>query len=127
VILALFLAIQAAPVAPDAGAAQEIVVIGQKLKTWRASTSFGKRGAQCKIKASTGDAEIDRIGCAAIEQCWPQFLPGFEATRAKGVRAADRKAKEAALNQELGECMVAKRDAMIADLAEKRAAARRAS
>ena len=102
-------------------------MIGQKLKTWRASTSFGKGGAKCKIKQSTGDAEIDRIGCAAIEQCWPQFLPGFEATRANGISVAQRKAREAELNQALGECMVGKRDAMIAELAEKRVAARRAS
>jgi hypothetical protein len=126
VILPLLLLLQDAP-APDPDTAQEIVVIGQKLKTWRASIRFRKGGAQCRIRQSTGDAEIDRIGCGAVEQCWPQFLPGFEATRAKGVGAADRKARTEQLNQALGTCVMAKREALIAALAEKRAAARSGS
>jgi hypothetical protein len=125
VILPLLLAVQAAPVVPPADTADEIVVIGQKLKSWRASIRFRKSGPDCRIRQSTGDAAIDRIGCTAMEQCWPQFLPGFEATRAKGVTADVRKTQTAQLNQALGECVMAKRTAMIADLAEQRAAARR--
>lgn len=126
-MILLALALQAASPPPPVDTAEEIVVIGEKLKTWRAGIRFGKAGATCKIKTSTGDAEIDRIGCTAIEQCWPQFLSGFEATRAKGVAAEDRKAKTAELNQALGACVTAKRDALIADLADRRVAARSGS
>jgi len=123
-MLALTLALTAQTV-PDPETGQEIVVIGQKLKAWRAKVDFGKKGATCKIKQSTGDAEIDRIGCTAMEQCWPDFMPGFEATRAKGISAADRAAKTAALNQALGTCVMAKRETLVAALADKRATARR--
>lgn len=126
-MILLPLALQAAAPPPSAGAAEEVVVIGEKLKTWRAAIRFGKAGATCKIKASTGDAAIDRIGCSAIEQCWPQFLPGFEATRAKGIAAEARKAKTAELNQALGACVIARRDVLIAELADRRVAARSGS
>ncbi|MEP9358179.1 hypothetical protein [Sphingomonas sp. KR3-1] len=122
-LLSLALSAQTVP-NPETG--EEITVIGQKLKTWRAKVDFGRNGASCKIKQSTGDAEIDRIGCTAMEQCWPEFLPGFEATRAKGVSDADRAAKTAELNKALGACVMAKREAMIGELADKRVAARRA-
>lgn len=122
VLLTLALVAQTVP-NPETG--EEIVVIGEKLKSWRAKVDFGKNGATCKIKQSTGDAEIDRIGCSAMEQCWPDFLPGFEATRAKGVAADDRKAKTEELNKALGTCVMAKRDTLIAELADKRATARR--
>lgn len=123
-ILALFLLAQAAPASATA---DEIVVIGEKMKAWQASIRFRKKGAECRIKRSTGDAAIDRIACAATEQCWPQFLPGFEAARAKGVAAAERNTKTAELNQALGACVVARRDALIAELADRRVAARSGS
>lgn len=123
ILLALALQTAAAP-PPDAQVAEEIVVIGEKIKTWRAAIRFGKKGTECTVKVSTGDAAIDRIGCAAMEQCWPEFLPRFEATRARGVTAADRKARTAALNKELGNCVMARRDAAIAELADQRVAAR---
>ena len=113
-----------APPPQDGAVAEEIVVIGEKLKAWRAEIRFTKTGANCKIKVSTGDAAIDRIGCAAMEQCWPDFLPRFEATRAKGVAAADRKARTAALNTELGACVMDRREALIAELADARVAGR---
>ncbi len=120
----LALALQAAPPPPVDATAEEITVIGEKMKAWRAAIRFGKKGADCKVKVSTGDAAIDRIGCTSMEQCWPDFLPRFEATRAKDVTAADRKARTAALNTELGACVMERREALIADLADARVAAR---
>ncbi len=121
ILLALALQTVAAPPA-DAQVTEEIVVIGEKMKAWRATVRFGKKGAECKIKVSTGDAAIDRIGCAAMEQCWPDVAARFEATRAKDVTAADRKTRTAALKQELGTCVMARREAAIAELADARVA-----
>lgn len=125
-MILLALALQTAAAAPpaDAQVAEEVVVIGEKMKAWRATMRLSKKGAECKVKVSTGDAAIDRIGCTAMEQCWPDFLPRFEATRAKDVTAADRKTRTAALNKELGSCVMARRHAAIAALADQRIIAR---
>ncbi len=120
--LVLALALQTAAPPPADAVAEEIVVIGEKMKTWRAAIRFGKKGTECTVKVSTGDAAIDRIGCAAMEQCWPDVAARFEATRAKGVTAADRKTQRAALNKELGTCVMARREAGIAELADARVA-----
>ncbi len=121
ILLAIALQTATAP-PPETQVAEEIVVIGEKMKTWRATMRLSKKGAECTVKVSTGDAAIDRIGCTAMEQCWPDFLPRFEATRAKDVTAADRKTRTAALNKELGTCVMAKRETAIAELADARVA-----
>lgn len=120
-VFALALQTAAAP-PPDNQVAEEIVVIGEKMKAWRAAIRFRKTGTECTVKVSTGEAAIDRIGCAAMEQCWPDFHARFEATRAKGVTASDRKTRMTALNQELGTCVMARREAAIAELADARVA-----
>ena len=124
ILFALALALQTAAPPPAETVAEEVVVIGEKIKAWRATMRLSKTGAECKVKVSTGDAAIDRIGCTAMERCWPDFLPRFEATRAKDVTAADRKVRTAALNKQLGTCVMARRDAAIAALADQRVAAR---
>lgn len=121
-LLTVALALQTAAPPPLDPVAEEIIVIAEKMKTWRAAIRFGKKGTECTVKVSTGDAAIDRIGCAAMEQCWPDVAARFEATRAKGVTAADRKTQRAALNQELGTCVMARREAGIAELADARVA-----
>ncbi|WP_337847568.1 hypothetical protein [Sphingomonas sp.] len=122
ILLALALALQAAaPPAADP-VAEEVVVIGEKMKTWRGQISSGKNGVVCKVKVSTGDPALDRIGCTAMEQCWPDFLPRYKATRSKGVTAKDRKACTAALDQELSTCVTARHEAAIAELADARVA-----
>ncbi|WP_066664902.1 MULTISPECIES: hypothetical protein [unclassified Sphingomonas] len=120
--LVLALALQTAAPPPADAVAEEIVVIGEKMKAWRATIRFGKKGTECTVKVSTGDAAIDRIGCAAMEQCWPDVAARFEATRAKGVTAAARKTQRAALNTELGTFVMARREAAIAELADARVA-----
>ncbi len=121
-LLAVALVLQTAAPSPANPVAEEIVVIGEKMKTWRAAVRFGKKGTECTVKVSTGDAAIDRIGCAAMEQCWPDVATRFEATRAKSVTSADRKTQRAALNQELGTCVTARRESAIAELADARVA-----
>lgn len=118
-ILALLLMIQAAP----APATDEVVVIASKLDRFRAQMAFGKSGAQCRIKTSTGDAEIDRIGCKAIEVCWPTFDSRMAATNDRAIKPSTRKIMQSALNDELRTCFAGQTKAGIADLAAKRAGA----
>lgn len=120
---ALFvLAMQAAPAVDQAS---DVVAIGQRLeKGFKGGVKFDKNGAQCSIKTSTGDADIDRIGCGALEVCFPQFQSRFEATRDRAIRPEVRKVMQGALNQELAACFARERTSGIAALVAKRRAAR---
>jgi hypothetical protein len=124
VILSTLLMLQAAT-APLPIVNNDVVVIGQRLeKDFKANVKFDKNGPQCRVAKSTGDAEIDRIGCTALEVCFPQFQSRFEATRDRAIRPEVRKVMQGALNQELAGCFAGERTSGIAALAAKRRAAR---
>ena len=59
------------PADPDAAPSveEEIVVIGNRLESWRGQATFMNKRPRCKTIASTGDARIDRIGCDAMIHC----------------------------------------------------------
>ncbi len=118
--LALLLTAQDATLAQDARA-DEITVIGRKLKDWRGHADFKKGRASCRTRKSTGDAAIDRIGCESTVQCFTAMQPRFDASQDKALAADERKRRLDALNQELGQCFADKREAMIAALADARA------
>ncbi|MES2337363.1 MAG: hypothetical protein V4537_04620 [Pseudomonadota bacterium] len=114
-MLALLLMLQAAP-------ASDVVVIANKLDRFRAQMAYGKSGAQCRIKTSTGDAEIDAVGCKAIEVCWPSFDSRMAATDDRAIKPSTRKIMRSALNDELRGCFATQTKAGIAALTAKRAA-----
>jgi hypothetical protein len=124
--LALLL-VQAAPApSPLAAAAEDdIVVIGNRLNGWdgKISYTFGIRN--CRTTKSTGDKEIDTIGCRVLADC---FLPMKQriigAAKAAGRDAEKRKAAQAPLNAELTACVNARRAALINELLDRRAAKR---
>ena len=121
-IVAVLLMLQAAPAS---GAAEDVVVIGQRLeRAFKANVTFDKGGARCKVARATGDAEIDRGGCTALTACFPQFQSRFEATRDRAIRPEVRKVMQGALNQELAGCFGRERNSGIAALAARRRAAR---
>jgi hypothetical protein len=105
-------------------AADEVVVIGQKLATWRASCRTQGQAFTCRTRRSSGDVQIDAIGNAAMEACFPAMRPRYEAAQARGVAPAQRRSMMASANDAYGRCMIARRDAGISALAERRAAAR---
>jgi hypothetical protein len=108
----------AAPQAED-----EITVIARKLKAWRGSLKFEKGVATCKVRSSSGDREIDAIGCAAMTTCFPRYMPRFEAVLAnKTLDAEARKRANAPINAEVTACFTAEHEAGIKALADKRAA-----
>lgn len=109
-ILALLLMLQAAP-AVDDGAA-----IGARLQNWRGSLSDGT----CKTRKSTGDPQIDRIGCAAMERCVPQFESRYAGAQDRAIRPEVKKVMLAALNGELAKCVESERKTGIAALIAKR-------
>ena len=124
ILLALALAQTAAP---DARA-QDVVVIGQRLKTWRASWRSRKGKVSCAIKQSSGDREVDAIGCAAMTECAAPIEPrALALAKDKTMTADARKRAQEAINSDMGRCMIARRDTLIVELADRRAAARAAA
>lgn len=105
--------------------ADEVTVIGQRLKTWRGAVRSSGGKATCRTTKSTGDRQIDAIGCAALTGCsTPLEARMIALAKDKALAPAERKARQAAINDELGRCMVARRDKGIEELADQRAAAR---
>jgi hypothetical protein len=117
-ILAAFLMVQAAAPAPPA---DDIVVIGQRLqRDFKARVDFGKAGARCRVTKSTGDAAIDRIGCTALEVCFPQYRSRFDGTTDRAIRPDVRKVMREALNAELTSCVDAQHRTGVAALVAQR-------
>jgi hypothetical protein len=120
------LALQSASVVPPAPLVQEeIVVIGQKLKTWRAQAKFRNGRSRCVTKASTGDKAVDAIGCTALVTCFTQLHPRLVDSADKRRSPAVRKEMNAAIARDMTTCVSAQRETLIAELAERRYQARR--
>ena len=123
--VSLALLLQAVPVPPPTPPeGEDVVVMARKLQHWRATISTDPFGTRCKTKQSTGDGEIDAIGCAAMTQCWPDTLARLRAAHARGVAKPDRARLEQEASDAFGACSKPKRAAMIDALAARRAAAR---
>jgi hypothetical protein len=109
-IVAMFLLLADAQAMPATGVidseqSQEIVVIGRRARGVRWDWRVNKLGqlTKCKITKSSGDPEIDQIGCEATRQC-----------AASGLRK----------KRQMEACIVSARRQLIIALAERRGAAR---
>lgn len=120
-MLALLVLLQAAQLA----AADDAIVIGRRLdQDFKANVRFGKDGARCRVGKSTGDAEIDRVGCTALEVCVPPFESRLATARDRAIRPEVKKLMRGALAGELATCVGRERSAGVAALAARRRAAR---
>jgi hypothetical protein len=111
----------AAPVAPEV--ANEIVVIGRKLRTrWKGHLVKTDGQLVCKTKRSTGDAAIDAIGCDAMLHCIPVIEPQMDALAAdRTLSRRDRRRQMNVLAQSTEPCLHDYRNSGIARLAASRA------
>jgi len=104
---------------------EEIVVIASKLKDWRASLVESRGDVRCFTQRSTGDAAIDRIGCQSMMQCHARYKDRFAGFKDHRIASNKRKAMyKSFMKDEFSPCVFERREAMIADLADVRAAAR---
>ncbi|HMG48424.1 MAG TPA: hypothetical protein VK614_13315 [Allosphingosinicella sp.] len=103
---------------------QEIVVIGERLRTWRARYSVRGSQVRCRTTRSTGDREIDAIGCVAFETCIGQLRARIDESDRRDLESATRRSMKAAIQRDLPTCVTARRDELIADLADRRFRAR---
>jgi hypothetical protein len=125
-IWALLLQAQAAapPANLPAEAQQEIVVIGQRLAQWRNGVRELPNGAiQCTTVRSSGDREVDQLGCSAMSVCYREVQPALTAARQR--QARDRMpAAGHPIYRQLGACVRTQNDLLTAQLAERRYQAR---
>jgi len=117
--LALAQAVTAPAAAPPE---QDIVVIGRKLAAWRGKITTTPLGTRCVTRKSTGDREIDQVGCTAMERCWPAALPRMKAAHAKGVAEEERVRLQEQINADFAACAKPQREALVEELRARRAA-----
>jgi len=99
---------------------QEIVVIGERLKDWEAK--FRTKGGQttCRITKSTGDEQIDAVGCQAMTICFDKHMSDLvAASNAKGSRD-EKRAIRKRTNQLFTNCTMSQRDRLIENLVDQR-------
>lgn len=108
---------------PDDMVGEEIVVIASKLKDWRASLVEYRGEMRCYTQRSTGDAAIDRIGCQSMLRCYTRFAAEFVSFKNRDISSNKREAmRKVFLRNRFSACVFEERDAMVAELAAKRAA-----
>ena len=121
--VALMLSAQAAPALPpdDAAAEAEIVVIAQRLETWRGKFAIKMGVVTCNTTRSSGDRAIDDIGCRALTTCIKPIATRLDAAAGAKAPKALRRAQMDALVQAQIPCFEQTRRDGIAALADERA------
>ena len=118
--LAVALVLAAASVAGP-GPDSEIVVIANKLKTWRGNLRQVDGELVCRTRKSTGDGAVDAIGCDAMVACYAPLRPQMDAIAASDLRSAEKRRRMEAATQSALPCLETYHDSAIERLAAQRA------
>lgn len=110
-----------APASVAQPAEEDVVVIGRRLKDWRATWKKQDGRIVCITRRSTGDSAVDAIGCDAMTECLSPLVPGMDAIMAAKQSRRAKTDKLNALVSGQAACMEAARNAGV----ERLAAARR--
>jgi hypothetical protein len=119
-VAALLLAAVPSQASVDAG---EIVVLADKLKDWKGTWGSKKGALACRTTRSTGDADIDTIGCQTLVTCATPLVPQFHAIAAAKLSRAERQRQMDSASRSMLPCLEQQREAGIAALADRRAGA----
>jgi hypothetical protein len=124
-LLALVLAASpGAPLPPPSPeVAQEIVVIGKQMKTWKGGISKVGGRMICKTSKSSGDRALDAIRCGAMLSCVKPVEPRIDALMASAVPRAEKSRRFQAIMTGLIPCYESTEAAAVERLARERAAA----
>ncbi len=125
-ILLAFLAAQAVQLpAPAQPKSEDVVVIAQKLKSWRGKVGDASRTPiRCRTVKSTGDREVDGIGCRTMVECFSRMRERIVALGDRHLPKAARGTQRAAVERDIGACVDERHDVLVAELAELRFQAR---
>lgn len=110
----------AAPRAVDPKVAAQVPIIAGKLDGWRGTWGAVQGKLGCRTLKSTGDDEIDLIGCRAVLACIRPIYPELKTIADGKAAEADKKRLMAARLAGLDTCMKQNRGQGIAALALKR-------
>lgn len=116
VLLALALA-QSAVVPADS----EITVMARRLKDWRGNFKLRKGAVTCKTSRSTGDREIDAVGCATMIACYSPLVQEIQAAQAGTGPAKARSERVTAIFNSAVPCLEQEHAKRLAALADQRA------
>jgi hypothetical protein len=98
----------------------EIVVIGQKQRNWRGNLKHKKGVPFCKTTRSTGDKEIDKIGCDAMIICFPIHSSSLMKLAKQYKKKSEFIAAAKPIYADMGNCVFKNRNQGISELADKR-------
>lgn len=119
ILLALAVATAPAP-PPSPEVAQEIVVIGKQLKTWKGGVSKVGGRMICKTSKTSGDRRIDAIRCGAMLVCTKPLEAKIDALMVSDRSKGDKKRALDALLKSSLPCLEEQEKIGIARLAEER-------
>ncbi|UAK24097.1 hypothetical protein [Sphingomonas nostoxanthinifaciens] len=106
------------------GRQKEILVLGRKLADWRGQTHLLHGRITCRTQQTTGDRQLDKLGCTVMRIC----VPPQEARLLAISREPDETLRHdhvEAVNREIEACATDERSRRIAKLVDERAAAER--
>ena len=122
-LLSLAIAQAAAPAATakvDPKVAAQVPLIADKLAQWRGTWAAVQGKLACKTVKTTGDEEIDKIGCYATLTCVKPAYPELKAIADGKGTEPEKKARMRAKLDTLDTCLKERRGQGIAALALKR-------
>ncbi|MDG6079462.1 hypothetical protein E3U23_09680 [Erythrobacter litoralis] len=131
-ITALVLAVVAQAAVPDLPVpqgppteevAEQITVIGQRLKTFKGGVYKKDGKLTCQIAQSTGDKAVDMIRCGAMLRCYAPKADELDAIAASDASQADRNRRMQVIAEATLPCVENASDAGVRMLAEKRSPA----
>lgn len=99
----------------------EIVVMGQRLNRWTGKYQIRGARRKCSTKTSSGDPEIDRVGCVAFLECADKYQELTNAGDAKGIDSATRSTLKQQLISSMKTCIADRRIVLLRELSSRRA------
>lgn len=108
------------PISPPPEVAQEIIVMGKKLKTWKGGVSKVGGRMVCKTRKSSGDRALDAIRCGAMLSCMKPLEPRIDAVMRSGLARSEKTRQFTALTSGLAPCAQSQEEAAIEQLAVDR-------
>lgn len=100
--------------------ARQVPIIAGKLQNWRGVWGAVDGKLACKTVKSSGDADIDKIGCSSLVACIKPHYGELKAIADSKASAADKKRRIGAKLKALDPCLHEQRGNGIAALAVER-------
>ncbi|MBB5711096.1 hypothetical protein [Sphingomonas xinjiangensis] len=120
-LMAMFLASATiSQAATQAVEEDEIVVMGQRLNRWTGKYQIRGAKRKCSTKTSSGDREVDNVGCAAFLKCADKYQNLTDAGDGKGISKATRNVLKQDLIGKMKTCITDQRAVLLRELSARR-------